>query len=242
MIAGQLDALELLEASATPAVPASEKLLRIPTGGRPDVYLDTAYPVHCTGCGKEQASWAEFNLNHNGHYSHDGRRICTSMDLTMNHIIHWVERICRFQEHGVQAYPCCWDKYDMHGDKVVRPTLAQLGEHLAKEIDRARDAWGIQRPALDQWLTETLAQGKVWHGALDPADYPELESPRFRYYNPANFDYGVPCGWCGKPGNPYHSWGGFSPAYGTTPRHAYAICKACDHRSQPPFSKSEYVS
>ena len=71
-----------------------------------------------------------------------------------------------------------------------------------------------------------------------------VTGPRFRYYNPDNFEYGVPCGWCAKPAHPYHPWGGGGPATPTHPRWHYAICKACETAGKRnlPLSESEYIA
>ena len=57
----------------------------------------------------------------------------------------------------------------------------------------------------------------------------------FRMYRTENFEYGCPCGFCGRAANPYHPEGYFSQGIQA------GVCARCDGKRKPPRNEWKLI-
>lgn len=129
-------------------------------------------PVYCVMCGKKQIHYFDYSNNHHPMGWLAGQRMCTAMNLTMNHVI-FAAREIQKSLAGVPVFQCCWDKHGLHGKAVRKPSIMQLADHLRWQIDHTRNTWGVRADLFDEWLGAYLLDYGMLRYSLDPAEYPE---------------------------------------------------------------------
>lgn len=168
VIDGQLSIFDVLEPARQEA-PAPVVIQR----GRPRIpYLFPPLPgtdLYCIWCGREYAGGYnsfDYNCNHGpmGLDESTGLRLCTTMNLTKNHVTYAMANLGNVIRNATadtsNAIPtaCCWGKNDLHGRHVRKPTVEQWAEHMRRDFHTALQKWGRHRGTLRKWYSNELTE------------------------------------------------------------------------------------
>jgi len=136
-MAGQLDALALLEPDPTAAGPT------------PATIAALAGP--CQGCGVDSTNPLWFEINHTimpRDTQRTGFPVCVSMNLTYNHIVYAMGQVV-----AKEPSTCCYGKQSLHGRTVNKPTREQLLDHVHAYYNYAKGPWRLR---LEELASEVL--------------------------------------------------------------------------------------
>lgn len=216
VLEGQVSIFDLLEPEKpTAPAPAVGRMggPRIPALFQPLEGSD----LYCIWCGFAYAGGYnsfDFSCNHGpmGLDEGAGLRLCTTMDLTKNHVTYAMANLANVIRNATadtsNAIPtaCCWGKNDLHGRHVRKPTVEQWAEHMRRDFHTALQKWGRHRGALRKWYSDELTE----HGLA------KYSQPPFKV-NINVWQGEQRCGWC----NTKSTIGGFATRH---PEHEEFGC------------------